>query len=94
MRIMCRESQSNNQNNAENNLRYLSYLFSELCLLSGIIVETHCLSLASGIALGNIHMMFSNYPSNINGALPLYFSGAEDANQTDININHEKQGYI
>lgn len=95
MRIMCRESQSNNQNNTENNLRYLSYLFSELCLLSGIIVETHCLSLASGIALGNIHMMFSNYPSNINGALPpfiFFFSGAEDANQTDININHEKAG--
>ncbi|EFO62830.1 Hypothetical protein GLP15_733 [Giardia lamblia P15] len=91
MRIMCRE----NQNNTENSSRYLSYLLSELCLLSGIIVETHCLSLASGIALGNTHMMFSNYPSDINGALPpfiFFFSGAEDANHTDLNVNHEKTG--
>lgn len=90
MRIVCKESQGNNEN-----VKYLSYLLSELCLLSGIIVETHCLSLASGIALGNLHMMFSNYPSDISGTLPpfiFFFTGAEDASHTDISIDNEKTG--
>lgn len=91
IRIMCRESQLSRKDNA----KYLSYLFSELCLLGGVIVETHCLSLASGIALGNLHMMFSNYPSDISGALPpfvFFFNGIEDSSHADISIDHEKTG--
>lgn len=91
MRIICKESQFS----SKDNVKYLLYLFSELCLLSGIIVETHCLSLASGIGLGNLHMLFSNYPSDISGALPpfiFFFTGAEGSSHTDIVIDNEKTG--